>query len=216
MLSPSFSHFMTNKQILPVLHMESVPEALNVVSAIYRGGIDTVEIVLRSNVALDCISAIRQKLPEVTVGVGTIVHDYQVSDAVNSGAQFLISPSLTPSIGHQMINTGLPILPGVVTPTEITLALEMGLTELKFFPAEQYGGIATIKALSSVFSEVKFCPTGGISPKNLHQYLDVESIFAVGGSWMAPKKLINEKQWSDITKLTKQALDYTKKREVCL
>ena len=135
-------------------------------------------------------------------------------DAVNAGAQFIISPSLAPTIVQHMINTRLPILPGVVTPSEITLALEMGLTELKFFPADQYGGISTLKALSSVFPQVKFCPTGGINQQNLRQYLELTSVFAVGGSWMVPKSLIIDKNWSGISQLTQHAIADTQLSEL--
>lgn len=206
MLKPSFSDLVKNSPILPVLHMESIEDAVHVSRALYRGGITCAEIVLRSPVALDCIKAIREQVPEMTVGVGTLTTPKQVIDSVAAGAQFLVSPSLTSTLATAMIKTGLPMLPGTVSPSEITQALELGITEVKFFPAEQYGGVKTIKALASVFSQVKFCPTGGVNLDNLGEYFANDSIFAVGGSWMVPKDLIANKDWDAITLLSKQAI----------
>ncbi len=207
MLKPSFSALVKNSPILPVLHMESVEDAINVSRALYKGGITCAEIVLRSPVALDCIKAVNEQVPEMTVGVGTLTTPQQVIDSVAAGAKFLISPSFTPTLASAMLETGLPMLPGVVSPSEITRALELGITELKFFPAEQYGGIQTIKALSSVFSQISFCPTGGVNLSNMADYFALNSVFAVGGSWMVPKALIAKKDWDTITLLSRQAIE---------
>jgi len=215
MLNPSFAALVKNSPILPVLHMESIEDAINVSRALYKGGITCAEIVLRSPVALDCIKAVAEHVPEMTVGVGTLTTPQQVTDAVAAGAQFLVSPSFTKTLATAMINTGLPMLPGVVTPSEITQALELGIKEVKFFPAAQYGGAKTIKALSSVFSQVKFCPTGGVSLDNMAEYFANESIFAVGGSWMVPKDLIKNRDWATITKLSKQAIDAINNLDRC-
>ena len=206
MLKPSFAELVKNSPILPVLHMESIDDAVNVSRALYAGGITCAEIVLRSPVALDCIRAVSEQVPEMTVGVGTLTTPQQVKDSVAAGAQFLVSPSFTKTLATAMLDTGLPMLPGVVSPSEITQALELGIKELKFFPAEQYGGVKTIKALSSVFSQVKFCPTGGVNLNNMADYFALNSIFAVGGSWMVPKDLIAKKDWAAITLLSKQAI----------
>ena len=215
MLNPSFSALVKNSPILPVLHMESVEDAVNVSRALYKGGITSAEIVLRSDVALDCIRAVSEQVPEMLVGVGTLTTPQQVKDSVDAGAKFLVSPSFTKTLATAMIDTGLPLIPGVVTPSEITQALELGIKEVKFFPAAQYGGVNTIKALSSVFSQVKFCPTGGVSPANMAEYFALQSIFAVGGSWMAPKDLIAKKDWAGITKLSQIAIDAIKKMGRC-
>jgi 2-dehydro-3-deoxyphosphogluconate aldolase/(4S)-4-hydroxy-2-oxoglutarate aldolase len=215
MLNPSFSALVKNSPILPVLHMESVEDAVNVSRALYKGGITSAEIVLRSDVALDCIRAVSEQVPEMLVGVGTLTTPQQVKDSVDAGAKFLVSPSFTKTLATAMIDTGLPLIPGVVTPSEITQALELGIKEVKFFPAAQYGGVNTIKALSSVFSQVKFCPTGGVSPANMAEYFALQSIFAVGGSWMAPKDLIAKKDWAGITELSQIAIDAIKKMGRC-
>lgn len=206
MLKPSFAALVKDSPILPVLHMESIDDAVNVSRALYKGGITCAEIVLRSNVALDCIRAVSEQVPEMTVGVGTLTTPQQVTDSVAAGAQFLVSPSFTKTLATAMLDTGLPMLPGVVSPSEITQALELGITEVKFFPAAQYGGAKTIKALSSVFNQVKFCPTGGVSLSNMADYFAINNIFAVGGSWMVPKDLIAKKDWGAITLLSQQAI----------
>ncbi len=215
MLNPSFAALVKNSPILPVLHMESIDDAVNVSRALYQGGITSAEIVLRSEVALDCISAVSEQVPEMNVGVGTLTNPQQVKDSVNAGAKFLVSPSFTKTLATAMLDTGLPMLPGVVTPSEITQALELGIKEVKFFPAQQYGGAKTIKALSSVFSQVKFCPTGGVSPANVAEYFAINSIFAVGGSWMVPKDLIANKDWAAITQLSQQAIGLINNLDKC-
>jgi len=215
MLNPSFAALVKNSPILPVLHMESVDDAVNVSRALYQGGITCAEIVLRSPVALDCIKAVSEHVPEMTVGVGTLTTPQQVKASVAAGAKFLVSPSFTKTLATAMLETGLPILPGVVSPSEITQALELGIKEVKFFPAEQYGGVKTIKALSSVFGQVKFCPTGGVSLNNMADYFAIKSIFAVGGSWMVPKDLIAKKDWAAITKLSQQAIDSINNLDKC-
>tara|TARA_R110000744_G_scaffold47804_1_gene104931 strand:- start:2139 stop:2789 length:651 start_codon:yes stop_codon:yes gene_type:complete len=214
MLTPSFQTLVKDSPILPVLNMDNIDDAVNVSRALYAGGITCVEIVLRSPVALECISAISEQVPEVIVGVGTLLQPQQITDAVNAGAKFLVSPSFTPTLAQAMLDTNLPMLPGVVTPSEITQALEMGIHELKFFPAEQYGGVNTLNALSSVFSQVSFCPTGGVGPKNIQEYYALKSVFAVGGSWMVNKALIQYKQWRDISRLTREGLTLIQQLEV--
>ena len=206
MLNPSFASIVRNSPIIPVLHMESIDDAVNVSRALYRGGIVNAEIVLRSSVALDCVAAVSEHVPEMNVGVGTLISQQQVKDAVTAGAKFLVSPSFTRALATTMLDTGLPILPGVVTPSEITQALELGINEVKFFPAQQYGGANAIKALSGVFSQVLFCPTGGVSPSNIADYFSIKNVFAVGGSWMVPKDIVANKNWQGITQLSRQAL----------
>jgi 2-dehydro-3-deoxyphosphogluconate aldolase/(4S)-4-hydroxy-2-oxoglutarate aldolase len=215
MLNPSFAALVKNSPILPVLQMESIEDAVNVSRALYQGGINCAEIVLRSDVALDCIRAVSEQVPEMTVGVGTLTNPQQVKDSVSAGAKFLVSPSFTKTLAAAMLDTGLPMLPGVVSPSEITQALELGINEVKFFPAEQYGGVNTIKALSSVFSQVKFCPTGGVTPHNMAEYFAIKSVFAVGGSWIAPKGLIAAKDWATITQLSQQAISSINNLDQC-
>lgn len=215
MLIPNFQSLVNESPILPVLSMDNTDDAVNVSKALLAGGIKCAEIVLRTPKAIDCIKAVSEQVPGITVGVGTLLHPQQVTDAVQAGAQFLVSPSFTPKLAGAMQETGLPMLPGVVSPSEITQALEMGIKELKFFPAEQYGGANTLKALGSVFSQVKFCPTGGVGPHNVQSYFALNCVFAVGGSWMVNKEMIQNKQWDGISQLSQQALQMLQKLEAC-
>ncbi len=215
MLERNFQSLVKDSPILPVLSMDNVDDAINVCRALYAGGITCAEIVLRTSKALDCIKAVSEQVPEITVGVGTLLREQQVKEAVEAGAKFLVSPSFTPKLASAMQETGLPMLPGVVSPSEITQALELGIKELKFFPAEQYGGAGTLKALGSVFSQVKFCPTGGVGPHNVQSYFSLESVFAVGGSWMVNKDMIDNSQWHGITQLSQQALQLLQQQEQC-
>ncbi len=215
MLNNTFQSLVAGSPILPVLSMENVDDAVNASRALFAGGITCAEIVLRTPEALDCIKAVSEQVPEITVGVGTLLHPQQVKEAINAGAKFLVSPSFTPKLAGAMQETGLPMLPGVVSPSEITQAIEMGLKELKFFPAEQYGGINTLKSLGSVFTQIKFCPTGGISPYNVQDYYSLKSVFAVGGSWMVNNDLIQNKRWDEISRLSREALNLMLLQEKC-
>ncbi len=215
MLIRNIQSLVKNSPILPVLSMDNTDDAVNVCKALLAGGINNAEIVLRTPKALDCIRAVSEQVPGITVGVGTLLSQQQVSEAVKAGAKFLVSPSFTPKLASAMQDTGLPMLPGVVSPSEIAQAIEMGIRELKFFPAEQYGGANTLKALSSVFSQIKFCPTGGVGPHNAQSYFALNSVFAVGGSWMVNKEMIENKHWHGISQLSQQALQLLQQLEQC-
>lgn len=215
MLKQSFQALVKDSPILPVISLDNTTDAVNVSKALAKGGITCAEIVLRTPQAIDCIKAVSEQVPEITVGVGTLLNEQQIKEAVKAGAQFLVSPAFTPTLAKAMLDTGLPMLPGVVSPSEITQAIELGLKELKFFPAEQYGGINTLKALGSVFSQIKFCPTGGVGPKNAQEYFALNCVFAVGGSWMINKEMIQNKRWDGITQLSQQALQLIQPLEVC-
>lgn len=215
MLNNTFQSLVASSPILPVISVDDTSEAIQVSRALAKGGIQCAEIVLRTPKAFDCIKAVSDEVPEIIVGVGTLIHQQQVTEAVKVGAKFLVSPSFTPRLASAMQETGLPMLPGVITPSEVTQAVEMGLKELKFFPAEQFGGAATLKALGSVFKQIKFCPTGGVGPHNVQSYFALDSVFAVGGSWMINKDMIRNQQWDGITRLTEQALQLLQPQEEC-
>ena len=149
----------------------------------------------------------RENYPDMIVGAGTVLYKEQVDRALAAGAQFIVSPGFNPKIVAYCIEKNVPIFPGCVTPTEIEAAHDLGLTTFKFFPAQQYGGLATIKALSGPYHQFKFMPTGGISLDNLKEYLSFQSICAVGGSFMVTEKLINNKQWEEISSICRKAAD---------
>lgn len=201
----ALSKILQGPALLPIIQADTPTEAVAIANAMYQGGIGSVEVVLRTAKALDCISAIRMHIPQLLVGAGTILSKADAQAAKNAGAQFLVSPASTPKLLQAMLDTDLPLAPGVSTPSEIALAIEMGLTELKFFPANLSGGAAMLKALSGIFQQVRFCPTGGISQQNLSEYLALKNVFVVGGSWVSPAKAVAEQDWALITELSRQA-----------
>ena len=202
---PSLSTLITGPALLPIIQADSAAQAVQIAKAMQQGGISAVEVVLRTSAALDGISAIRQQCPELLVGAGTVLSKTDADNCKNAGAQFLVSPASTPKLLEAMIDTGLPLAPGVATPSEIAMAYEYGLREVKFFPAHLSGGIEMLKALSGVFQQVKFCPTGGIGQHNLAEFLALKNVFVVGGSWLTPANLVKAQQWSQITTLAAEA-----------
>lgn len=192
--------------ILPVLNPATVDQGVAAAAALKAGGIMNVEVVLRSDAALATITAIREQHPDMLVGVGTLLTPQQVDDSINAGSQFLVSPATTDRMLNCMVNTGLPMIPGTATPTDVARCYEAGVRTMKFFPAEQNGGAPALKALSSVFQDVKFCPTGGVSDKNMATYFAIANVFAVGGSWMLPSDAMKQGQWDRITDISKRAV----------
>jgi 2-dehydro-3-deoxyphosphogluconate aldolase/(4S)-4-hydroxy-2-oxoglutarate aldolase len=201
----ALSQLIQGPALLPIIQAEQPDTAVAIARAMQQGGIGSVEVVLRTPKALDCISAIRSALPELLVGAGTIITPADAKAAKDAGAQFLVSPASTPKLLQAMLDSGLALAPGVSTPSEIALALEMGIHELKFFPAHLSGGSAMLKALSSIFQQVRFCPTGGISQQNLAEYLTLSNVFVVGGSWISPGSAVAKSDWAHITELARQA-----------
>jgi len=191
--------------------IDRVDQALPLAKALVAGGLNNIEITFRTAGAADSIAHIRKSIPSAIVGAGTLLTADQVKQAVDAGAQFGVSPGLSEAVSKAAHDAGLPLFPGVVTPSEIIRALNLGWTHLKFFPAETFGGINTLKALIGPFGHtgVKFIPTGGITAVTLPNYLAIPQVAAVGGSWMADRKLVAEQQWDKITKLAAEAVKMT-------
>lgn len=204
-LPPLLSSVVKGPALLPIIQADTPDEAVAIVKALADGGIGSVEVVLRTRQALAAISAIRAELPELLVGAGTVLSADDANACKDAGAQFLVSPASTPKLLEAMIATGLPLAPGVATPSEIALAYEYGLREVKFFPAHLSGGIEMLKALSGVFQQVRFCPTGGIGQHNLADFLALPNVFVAGGSWLTPATLVKNKQWQQISELAAAA-----------
>jgi 2-dehydro-3-deoxyphosphogluconate aldolase/(4S)-4-hydroxy-2-oxoglutarate aldolase len=202
----SLSSLLKGGLLLPIIQAEQPAQAVAIAKAMQQGGVTAVEVVLRTAAALDCISAIRAEVPELVTGAGTILSAKDATNAKAAGAQFLVSPASTPELLKAMINTELALAPGVATPSEMAMALEMGLTELKFFPAHLAGGIDMLKALAGIFQQVKFCPTGGVQLNNLADFLALPNVFVAGGSWLSPKDLVQQQHWAAITELTRQSV----------
>lgn len=187
--------------VIPVLEIDSAAHAIPTAEALSAGGLPIAEVTLRTEAGLDSIRNIARSLPDVLVGAGTVINLKQAQAARDAGAQFLVSPGMAEDVAIWAVKNHIPILAGAVTPTEIMRGLNLGLTLLKFFPSETMGGLKAIKAISDPFPQVKFIPTGGIRLENLAEYLQMEKIHAVGGSWMAKRAMIAEGKFEEIQRL---------------
>lgn len=174
-------------RVLPVLVIPDSSQALPLADALSRGGLPVAEVTLRTATALESIRRISAERPDVTVGAGTVLNEKQAAEAVKAGASFLVSPGLNPAVVEYCQSQSIPIFPGVVTPTEIEVALRLGLKVLKFFPAEPAGGLRYLQAVCGPYSDVKFIPTGGMKRTLMADYLATGRVIACGGSWMAPE-----------------------------
>ncbi len=192
--------------IVPVVVIENIKDAVSLAQSLIEGGIPIIEVTLRSNCALEAIELIAKNVPKMRVGAGTILNLTQLEQAQNRGAEFLISPGLTPSLLEHAKKKDMPLIPGVSSSSEVMQALELGYNALKFFPAEYCGGVKLLNAFNGPFKGVKFCPTGGISADNMRSYLNLENVLCVGGSWLTPEDLIQNKEWDKITEICKRAL----------
>ena len=192
--------------VVPVIVIQDVKDAVPLGKALCDGGLPCAEVTFRTAAARESIAAITQELPDMLVGAGTVLTTDQVDEALEAGAKFIVSPGLNPEIVRYCQIKGVPIVPGVATPSEIEQALSLGLDVVKFFPAEQNGGINKIKALAGPYPNIKFMPTGGVNAKNINDYLAFPNIIACGGTWMVPADKITAGDWGGITALTKEAV----------
>ncbi|NQD37493.1 bifunctional 4-hydroxy-2-oxoglutarate aldolase/2-dehydro-3-deoxy-phosphogluconate aldolase [Permianibacter sp. IMCC34836] len=189
--------------VMPVIVIDEPKHALPMAEALREGGVTVLEITLRTDAAFTAISAIAKALPDVVVGAGTVLTGEQLQRVKDAGAAFAVSPGLTEKLLLAADRIKLPLLPGAVTASEIQLALEYGLQTLKFFPAEAAGGAPVIKAFHGPFSQLRFCPTGGISTSNATQYLSLPNVACVGGSWLTPAAEMKAGNWSALTALAR-------------
>ncbi len=192
--------------IVPVVVIENIKDAVPLAQSLIEGGIHIIEVTLRSSCALEAIELIAKNVPKMRVGAGTILNPAQLEQAQNRGAEFLISPGLTIKLLEYAKKKDMPLIPGVSSSSEVMQALELGYNALKFFPAEYCGGVKLLNAFNGPFKGVKFCPTGGISADNMCSYLNLENVLCVGGSWLTPKNLIQNKEWDKITEICKRSL----------
>lgn len=191
--------------VVPVLQFDNVEQGEQVSRALLAGGVRVLEITLRTPAAMDVIRHVAGLSDELIVGVGTLTHPQEMAQAVAAGARFGVSPGYTSALGAAAKAAGLPLLPGVVTPSDILAALADGYETVKFFPAEPSGGVPMLKALYGPFRQVRFCPTGGISAASAPSYLAQPNVVCVGGSWLTPKALVDAKDWDGITRLAQSA-----------
>ncbi len=192
--------------VMPVMVIDDLENAVPLAKALVAGGIRVLEITLRTPVALDAIRAISQEVNGVIVGAGTIINPQQLEAAEEAGAVFAISPGLTPELLIATQQSNIALIPGVATLSELMLGMSYGLTHFKFFPAENAGGIPMLKAIAGPIPQATFCPTGGISLANYNDYLKLSNVACVGGSWLAPKDVVKNKDWDKVTELAQQAI----------
>lgn len=196
--------------VVPVVVLEDEKDALPLAEALVKGGLPVAEVTFRTAAAEGSIKAMCEAYPEMLVGAGTVLSVEQVDRALKAGARFIVTPGFDEEVVDYCIANNIPVYPGTVTPSEVTKAVKRGLNICKFFPAEQYGGVSTIKALSAPFTTVKFMPTGGVSAKNLKDYLSCSKIVACGGSWMVKGDLIKAHEFDKIRELTAEAVALVK------
>lgn len=196
--------------IIPVLEIDSALHAKPLAESLLAGGLPIAEITLRTDAALDSIRAIAREVEGVLVGAGTVINREQAEAACEAGAQFLVSPGMVEEVVEWAQENHVPVLAGAVTPSEMIRGLNLGLNILKFFPAETLGGLKVIKAMSDPFPQLRFIPTGGVKLENVADYLQMEKIHAVGGSWMAKRQMIADGKFDEITRMAKEASDVVK------
>lgn len=196
--------------IIPVISINDISDALPLAKALYDGGIGIMEVTLRTDLGLDAIKIIREELPQMCVGAGTVMTEEAMKSAVQYGAQFVFSPG----ISQELITTAKALetifVPGVATPTDIIMAINSDIEYCKLFPASVVGGIAALNAYSGPFPEMKFCPTGGINLENVNDFLACENVVCVGGTWMVPKNVMKEKNFPYVTRLCEETLKHIK------
>ncbi len=191
--------------VIPVIVLHRVEDAVPLARALVAGGVRVLEVTLRTPVALDVVRAMCSEVPDAVVGVGTILSAGDLERALDAGAQFGVSPGATPALLSAIRDCGLPFLPGAMTPSDVLLRREAGFTALKLFPAQQAGGVGMLKALGSVFADVRFCPTGGIDAASAPSFLALPNVACVGGSWLVPHELIAAGRWDEIRELARNA-----------
>lgn len=191
--------------VIPVVVLRDADHAVPLARALVAGGLPAVEVTLRTPAALEAIKRIAAEVPEAVVGAGTVVTAAQAAQAAGAGARFLVSPGCTDTLWRAMTDTGLPFLAGVSSASEAMALLEHGITAMKFFPAQAAGGPAYLKALAGPLPQVRFCPTGGITPQTAPDYLALPNVGCVGGSWLAPEEAMRAGAWDRIRQLARQA-----------
>ena len=192
--------------ILPVIVIDEIHQAVPLATALREGGIKVFEVTLRTSCALQAIKAIKAALPDCITGAGTVTSKTHIKQLIEIGADFAVTPGATPELLEEASDKNLALVPGVCTPSEVIQAVSQGYKLLKFFPAEQAGGINMLKALSGPFPGIRFCPTGGIGPHNAESYLSLSNVCTVGGSWVCPKELVTAGDWQEITRLAQVAV----------
>lgn len=192
--------------VVPVVVLNDAKDAQPLAEALCEGGLPCAEVTFRTEAAEESIRSMTKEFPEMLVGAGTVLTIEQADRAIGAGAKFIVSPGFDPEIVDHCLERSIPVFPGCITPSEVAQAVKRGLEVIKFFPAEQFGGIDTIKALAAPYTDIKFMPTGGINAANLEKYLSYDRIVACGGSWMVKADLIRNEEFDIVKKLTAEAV----------
>ena len=200
--------------VVPVVVLEDEKAAVPLAKALVQGGLPCAEVTFRTEAAAESIRLMSEAYPDMLVGAGTVLTTEQVDLAVKSGAKFIVSPGFDPEVVDYCLEKNIPVLPGCITPSEVAQAVKRGLKVVKFFPAEQAGGIAMIKAMAAPYYNVKFMPTGGISPKNLKDYLSCDKILCCGGSWMVKGDMVKNGEFDKIQMLVKEAKELAERSSI--
>ena len=193
--------------VVPVVVLDDAEDAAPLAEALIKGGLPCAEVTFRTEAAEESIRIMNKKYPEMLVGAGTVLTTEQVDRAVAAGAKFIVSPGFDPEIVDYCMEKNIPVFPGCVSPSEVAQAVKRGLKVVKFFPAEQAGGLAMLKAMAAPYTMLKFMPTGGINTKNLKEYLGFSKILCCGGSWMVKGDMIKNKEFDKITEMTREATE---------
>lgn len=191
--------------VLPVLVIDDVERAVSLAQALCAGGVNVIEVTLRTPQALEALKVIRQEVPDLIVGAGTVIHAEQFAQVIDAGAQFAVSPGFTERLALAAQETELPYLPAVMTPSEVLAALEHGYRSLKLFPANGGASVRMLNSFKGPFSGISFCPTGGVTRDNLLSYLSLPNVACCGGTWIAPASLVQAQAWDQITQLAREA-----------
>ncbi|MEX0333394.1 bifunctional 4-hydroxy-2-oxoglutarate aldolase/2-dehydro-3-deoxy-phosphogluconate aldolase [Vibrio tubiashii] len=193
-------------KVVPVIQINKVEHAVPLAKVLVENGLPVAEVTFRTEAAADAIRAMRETYPEMCIGAGTVLTSEQIDLAKEAGSEFVVAPGLNPNTVRRCQEIGMPVVPGVNNPSQVEQALELGLTFLKFFPAEASGGISMVKSLLAPYVDVSFMPTGGIGKHNINDYLAIDRVICCGGTWMVAPTLIENEQWDEIAKLVQEAV----------
>lgn len=204
-MSPSIKQIMQQTQVIPVVVIERIEDAVPLAKALVKGGLNVLEITLRTPVAIEAIIEMKQALPQSIIGSGTVIDIGTMQASLDAGVDFMVSPGTTTELLEAAAQNSAPLLPGVSTPSEVMSLLSKGFEAMKFFPAVAAGGVNMLKSIGGPLPQATFCPTGGINLTNASEFLALQNVACVGGTWMLDKQLIADQNWSEVTRLAKQA-----------
>ena len=206
----SAEKILTTGPVVPVIVVNKLEHAVPMAKALVAGGVRVLEVTLRTPVAMEALRLMIKEVPNAIVGAGTVINTQQLQEVTEAGAQFVISPGITEPLLKAAVEGPVPLIPGISTVSELMTGMDYGLREFKFFPAEANGGVKALQAIGGPFPQVRFCPTGGISPANYRDYLALKSVLCIGGSWLVPNDALESGDWDRITRLAREAVEGAK------